>query len=99
MLLYVKNHLLINHVEFLFCEADMRNHRYSVVMFVLISAGILPNYAQEPLSALPLVKESKGVRGLDADKPHVGNLNKCSGQLNSDTILGCFQPELAATRY
>jgi hypothetical protein len=26
-------------------------------------------------------------------------LTICSGQLNSDTILGCFQPELAATRY
>ena len=54
----------------------MRNHRLSVVMFVLISAGILPCYAQEPLSALPLVEESKDVQGLDADKPNVSNLNK-----------------------
>jgi ribosome biogenesis GTPase A len=28
-----------------------------------------------------------------------GDSTKCSGQLNSDTILGCFQQALAATRY
>jgi hypothetical protein len=29
----------------------------------------------------------------------LSSLTNCSGQVNSDTILGCFQQALAATRY
>ncbi len=72
----------------------MRNHRLSVVMFVLISAGILPSYAQEPLSALPLVKESKDVQGLDTDKPHVGNLNKSLALPNQGKIWVTEDPSV-----
>jgi hypothetical protein len=72
----------------------MRNHRLSVVMFILISAGILPSYAQEPLSALPLVKESKGVQVLDAGKPHVGNLNKSLALPNQGKIWVTEDPSV-----
>lgn len=34
----------------------MRNHRLSVVMVILISAGVLPSYAQSLVTDLPLMK-------------------------------------------
>ena len=54
-------------------------------------ACILPLFVTCNETSSLFCKKDNAISGL--------NCSLCSGQVNSDTILGCFQQALAATRY